>query len=202
MVEPNQTKGKKNKNRTLPGTTAAAADESKSQASDATAAATQQHSDADEDQTIEEVKGQKPASIADPRTTNMAIPNPDIDDLRELFEETQKAWNLKRAEKQLLEKALETDTFKKTATLIITQLRQKKEYEKAALIEDHISLFEPHRFWDEQPVPKVTDAIKLNDDDYDKAIETKTVDQIQETPYKLPANYNWCNLDLNDDDVM
>lgn len=195
MVEPNQTKGKKNKNRTLPGTTAAAADESKSQASDATAAATQQDSAAEEDQTREEVKGSRP-SIADPRTTNMAIPNPDIEDLKELFEETQKAWNLKTAEKKLLEKALETDTFKKTATLIITQLRQKKEYMKAAQIEDHISLFEPHRFWDEQPVPKVTDSLKLDDSAYDKAIETKTVDQIQEQPYNLPANYNWCDLDL------
>ena len=56
MVEPNQTKGKKNKNRTLPGTSAA--DESKTQASDASAAATQQESAVEgEDTYEEEVKG-------------------------------------------------------------------------------------------------------------------------------------------------
>ena len=42
----------------------------------------------------------------------MAIPNPDLEDLKELFEETQKAWNLKSVEKTLLAKALENDTFK------------------------------------------------------------------------------------------
>ena len=194
MVDPNPNQDKKN--RTLPGT-----DDSKSQASENTAAATHQNSVEEDKVEEEETKGSKP-SPADPRLTNVPIPNPDLEDLKELFEQTQSSWGLKNVEKKLLMQALETGTFKKTAILIVTQLRQKKEYQKALMIEDHIPLFEPHRFCDEQPVPKSTDKLRLGDDDFNKPIEVKTVDQVQQEPYKLPAQYNWSDIDLNDEAVI
>ena len=53
-----------------------------------------------------------------------------------------------------------------------------------------------------QPVPKATDALSLGEEHYDKPIETKQVSDVQEEPYGLPKEYEWCNLDLNDDAVI
>ena len=65
-----------------------------------------------------------------------------------------------------------------------------------------IPLFEPHDFWDHQPVPQPTDTITLNDEDFNKPIEVKTVADVRTEPYPLPAPYFWDNLDLHDDAVM
>jgi len=46
-----------------------------------------------------------------------------------------------------------------------------------------IPLFEPHKFWDSQPVPKSTDSISLADEEFDKSIETKVVDDVSDEPY-------------------
>ena len=80
-------------------------------------------------------------------------------------------------------------------------MRKNRDWERAKKLEDMIPLFEPHRFWDDQPVPKSVDALRLDDDAYNKAIENKTVDQISEDPYNLPAQYQWCDINLNDDEV-
>lgn len=69
--------------------------------------------------------------------------------------------------------AVRKNNFKKTAQLVMAQQKSKKQYEKAQKLEDIIPLFEPHKFWDMQPVPKPTDILTLSDDHYDKAIETK-----------------------------
>jgi len=70
------------------------------------------------------------------------------------------------------------------------------------VIDDHISLFEPHRFWDDQPVPKATDQLKLSESEFNKPIEVKTLSEVQQDPYVLPAEYNWCDLDLNNESVL
>ena len=62
-------------------------------------------------------------------------------------------------------------------------------------------LFDPHDFRDNQPVPKLKDQVTLPDEDYDKPIEVKTLDQVSTEPYALPAQYEWDNLDLMDDAV-
>ena len=74
--------------------------------------------DSPEEDKQEEVVSKPDGSRADPRLTNLAISDPDKADLKELFVETCKAWNLKSSEKMLLEGALEKGNFKKTADLV------------------------------------------------------------------------------------
>ena len=63
-----------------------------------------------------------------------------------------------------------------------------------------ISLFEPHKFWDSQPVPKSTDSLTLGTEHFNMAIET--VKDVNETPTALPAEYEWDSLDLNEPKVL
>lgn len=42
----------------------------------------------------------------------------------------------------------------------------------------------------------------LPDEAFDKPIEEKKVSDVQVEPYALPAQYNWVNLDLEDDATM
>jgi len=92
-------------------------------------------------------------------------------------------------------------TFAKTAKLIIAQMRNNQEYDRISVLEDLIPLFEPNKFWDSQPVPKVTDQLSLSEEQFDCPIETKSVDDIPEEPYALPVQYSWDDLDLADDTV-
>ena len=50
-------------------------------------------------------------------------------------------------------------------------------------------------------MPKSTDEITLSEEQFNQPIEVKQVDEISETPYALPPQYSWDNLDLNDDEV-
>ena len=96
---------------------------------------------------------------------------------------------------------LEQNKFKNSAKLIAESMRKAERYDTASKLEDIIPLFEPHQFWDEQPVPKSTDFIAMGDDQFNVPIEVKTVADVSQEPYALPAQYSWDNLDLNDDDV-
>lgn len=80
-------------------------------------------------------------------------------------------------------------------------MRQMGKYDQAEILNDLIPLFEPHQFWDSQPVQRSTDKISCEDDAFNKPIEIKQVSDVQQTPYALPAQYEWDNLDLNDDAV-
>ena len=51
-------------------------------------------------------------------------------------------------------------------------------------------------------MPKSTDSITIADEHYDQPIETKSVDDIADEPYQLPAGYEWDNLELNDETVI
>ena len=55
-------------------------------------------------------------------------------------------------------------------------MRKNRDWERAKKLEDMIPLLEPHRFSDDQPVPKSVDALRLDEDAYNKPIENKTVD--------------------------
>jgi glycylpeptide N-tetradecanoyltransferase len=60
------------------------------------------------------------------------------------------------------------------------------------------SLYDTHNFWDSQPVPKATDVV--TSDDYNKQIdEVKTVDEISDQPLDIPAGFQWCNVNIEDD---
>ena len=38
--------------------------------------------------------------------------------------------------------------------------------------------------------------------EYDKPVETKTLDDVQKDPYGLPAGYYWAEVDLNQEDEL
>lgn len=47
-------------------------------------------------------------------------------------------------------------------------------------------------------MPKATDVVNV--DDLDKPIDVlKTVDEISEEPLQIPAGFEWCNVNIEDD---
>ena len=81
-------------------------------------------------------------------------------------------------EKNLLRKSLETRRFKQGVDIVKKALRKREEDKAADKLEDIQPLFDPHQFWDDQPVPKLGEADTLADDEFDKPIEVKTLDQV------------------------
>lgn len=58
-------------------------------------------------------------------------------------------------------------------------------------------LFKKREFWDSQPVPKIwdeTEEIKMG-----PLEENKPKGEIKQTPYGLPAEFEWSDIDLKDD---
>lgn len=81
-------------------------------------------------------------------------------------------------EKNLLRKSLETGKFKSGVDMCKRALRMRDEEKAAEKLEDIEPLFYPHQFWDDQPVPKLGDVDTLPDEDFNKPIEVKTLDQV------------------------
>ena len=114
----------------------------------------------------------------------------------DLLEHKMKQLKLDDSQQEILKEGLKNERFSKSAQLVANQLRQKYKHDQAEKLMDMSPLFDPHDFWHNQPVPKACE--KLDSSFMDKAIETKTLEQVSKTAYSLPAGYNWCNLDLND----
>ena len=76
----------------------------------------------------------------------------------------------------MLQMGLEKGNFKSAAKIVIGSLQKRGMYEEASRLDDMMPLFEPHNFWDNQPVPKPTDQVSIDESLYDKPIEVKTVD--------------------------
>mmetsp|Transcript_1212 Transcript_1212/g.1333 ORF Transcript_1212/g.1333 Transcript_1212/m.1333 type:complete len:395 (-) Transcript_1212:58-1242(-) len=57
-------------------------------------------------------------------------------------------------------------------------------------------LYEKHEFWDTQPVPKMTDAIKEGE------IEKGILKEVKDVPYTLPAGFDWCDVDLENEEHL
>ena len=113
--------------------------------------------------------------------------NPDYEELLELLEENfKKMKNLSDMQKMFLKEGLKTQKFLKAAKLVTAKLRQDHHFEDASILEDISPLFDAHEFWDHQPVPKLKDEVVLNDDEYNKPIEVKTLADVQQEPYTLP----------------
>lgn len=117
------------------------------------------------------------AKLIDQSKSNIPIQS-DIDDLKELLHQNKHQLNLTDNELKLLEGGIEKGNFKSASNLVKTTLQKRRLYEEASRLDDMVPLFEPHRFWDNQPVPKPTESITLQDDMFDKPIEVKTVDQV------------------------
>eukprot|EP00484_Ammonia_sp_Unknown_P000387 CAMPEP_0197023520 /NCGR_PEP_ID=MMETSP1384-20130603/4193_1 /TAXON_ID=29189 /ORGANISM="Ammonia sp." /LENGTH=516 /DNA_ID=CAMNT_0042451739 /DNA_START=50 /DNA_END=1600 /DNA_ORIENTATION=- len=54
----------------------------------------------------------------------------------------------------------------------------------------------PHQFWNNQPVPQMDQEFE---DNVNEPMEEKTLDDVRKQPYLLPAQFEWVELDLNDD---
>lgn len=55
-----------------------------------------------------------------------------------------------------------------------------------------------HRFWDSQPVPKITDSPVIEPG----PVEVKVVEQISTTPYNLPKGFKWKTIDVRKDEEL
>lgn len=63
------------------------------------------------------------------------------------------------------------------------------------------ALHKHYQFWSTQPVPRIDE--KLSTNDVNEAIEPdKTIDEIREQPYSLPADFAWDTLDINDAAIL
>lgn len=104
-------------------------------------------------------------------------------------------------EKKLLRNGLQTGRMSNAVKIVKTALLKRDEEKASAYLEDMEPLFAPHEFWDAMPVPRMNDFNDLPDDEFNKPIEVKTLDQVQKSPYSLPTGYEWDNIDLSNDDV-
>ena len=150
----------------------------------------------------EEEKKIVPPKNLDQSRSNIPIDNLETDELLELLEKTTQGMNLADKYKKLLKNGVMTGKFKSAATMVSTVLRKNQEYAAAHKLDDMVPLFEPHQFWDSQPVPKPSEAPRLTDNDMDKPIEEKSVEDVRQEPYPLSAPYFWDNLDMSDDNVI
>ena len=82
--------------------------------------------------------------IIDQRASNVPIVNPDLEDLKELLQQTAKQIGLKQNSVDLLMKGIETNKFKQFAEIVSKQLESNKDWERAAKLRDVVPLFEPH----------------------------------------------------------
>jgi glycylpeptide N-tetradecanoyltransferase len=76
-------------------------------------------------------------------------------------------------------------------------MKMRGFFDHADKLVEMAPLFDPHDFWNHQPVPKMNE--KNDPTLWDKSIEVKTLEQVSKEPYNLPSGYSWDDLDLADD---
>jgi len=128
--------------------------------------------------------------------SNIPLAN-EAEDLMQMLEENLKPLGLQPDEAGILKQGLLDGKFNKAAKIVHYMLRCRGKHETATIVEEMGPLYDPHDFWDDQPVPKIGE--KLKPEDYNQPIEVKTLGDVRREPLNLPAGYNWANLDLNDD---
>lgn len=153
-----------------------------------------------QDQTEEEEKKEVSRTI-DQSKANVPLQT-DIADLLELLDRNKQKLKLNPGEITMLENGIKNANFASAAKIVKASLRKRHMYDEEIQLDDMVPLFEPHNFWDNQPVPKPADQINLEDEKYDKPIEVKTVDQVQQEPYALVGDYRWADLDMQDPAVV
>lgn len=60
-------------------------------------------------------------------------------------------------------------------------------------------LLKLHRFWDSQPVPRVSDDVTAENGPIDNV---KSIGEVRQEPYNLPAPYEWQVLDVDNEEHM
>lgn len=60
-----------------------------------------------------------------------------------------------------------------------------------------------YKFWSTQPVPQMSTQGELQElGDHGDALEKKTVDEVQKSPYPLIDSFEWCEVDVMDDNQL
>lgn len=55
-----------------------------------------------------------------------------------------------------------------------------------------------HKFWDTQPVPKLSSTGAEDEEAHRQLDDEKTVEDIRQEPYAMPKGFEWCTLDIAD----
>ena len=110
----------------------------------------------------------------------MPLSKQELDDLKELLEKemAKDEMPLHDHEKALLRQSLETNRMKVGAEMVCKALNKRNENRAAERLEDMVPLFDPHQFWESQPVPKLGEIDTLPDEAFNAPIEVKQVDQV------------------------
>jgi glycylpeptide N-tetradecanoyltransferase len=94
------------------------------------------------------------------------------------------------------QQAAETDKLSKTMQDVLALSRVEKFKKKV----DDADPEKKHVFWDTQPVPKLRDEIK---EEECGAIDVpKTVADVRQDPLPLPAGFEWCETNVDDEKTL
>lgn len=104
--------------------------------------------------------------------------------MAEMLEQSIKKIGLNPEEKDILRMGLMTNTFSKHAKEVAEMLRMRGKYDTATTVQEMGPLYDPHDFWDKQPVPKIGEIV--DESKLDQPIELKTVEEIRSEPLGLP----------------
>lgn len=89
------------------------------------------------------------------------------------------------------------DSYKEKVKKLLETLRDKHQgnYKVLKKIDHLYPLYDAHDFWDSQPVPKAYEVFDsaLIDKPIDKE---KTVEEVKQDPYNLPAGFTWSDVDI------
>lgn len=80
---------------------------------------------------------------------------------------------------------------------LLMEKEKKKQQEKLMKYElkkNMIDTKESHKFWDSQPVPKLSEEI-IEAGPIDANID---VSNVRQEPYNMPGGFEWCILDVAD----
>ena len=82
----------------------------------------------------------------------------------------------------------------------LAQAGNRMDHRQRKMIERQIKLLKPHAFWETQPVKNLKNRAMFQKDG---KLEEKQVKDVQQEPYQLPAGFEWCTLDLkNEEDAQ
>lgn len=91
--------------------------------------------------------------------------------------------DLEKSEYELLKQAIGKGKFKAVCSIVQLKLRERGKYQAAEKLSEIAPLFDPHEFWDNQPVPRSTDEVSLDQSQFDRPIEEKKVSQVPQEAY-------------------
>lgn len=91
------------------------------------------------------------------------------------------------------------ESYKEQVKKLLERLREQNQgnYKLLKKIDHLYPLYDAHDFWDSQPVPKAYENIDSSL--FDKPIDReKTVEEVKQEPFNLPAGFVWSEIDIAD----